>query len=73
MKHTDIRDVMEQAEYSGKEVTVCGWVRTSRDSKTMAFAELNDGTTFKHIQIVINKNEFAQGEELPACDSVCYR
>ncbi|MBR5753676.1 MAG: asparagine--tRNA ligase [Clostridia bacterium] len=66
MKHTDIRDVMEQAEYIGKEVTVCGWVRTSRDSKTMAFAELNDGTTFKHIQIVINKNEFAQGDELPA-------
>lgn len=66
MKHIDIRDVMEQAEYIGKDVTVCGWVRTSRDSKTMAFAELNDGTTFKHIQIVINKNEFAQGEELPA-------
>ena len=65
MKHIDIRDVMTKAEYIGKEVTVCGWVRTSRDSKTMAFAELNDGTTFKHIQIVINKNEFEQGEALP--------
>ena len=65
MKHIDIRDVMTNAELIGKDVTVCGWVRTSRDSKTMAFAELNDGTTFKHIQIVINKTEFAQGEELP--------
>ena len=65
MKHIDIKDVMTDAELIGKEVTVCGWVRTSRDSKTMAFAELNDGTTFKHIQIVINKTEFAQGEELP--------
>ena len=65
MKHIDIKDVMTNAELIGKEVTVCGWVRTSRDSKTMAFAELNDGTTFKHIQIVINKTEFAQGEELP--------
>ena len=65
MKHIDIKDVMTNAELIGKEVTVCGWVRTSRDSKTMAFAELNDGTTFKHIQIVINKTEFAQGDELP--------
>lgn len=65
MKHIDIRDVMTSAELIGKEVTVCGWVRTSRDSKTMAFAELNDGTTFKHIQIVINKTEFEQGEALP--------
>ena len=47
MKHIDIKDVMTNAELIGKEVTVCGWVRTSRDSKTMAFAELNDGTTFK--------------------------
>ena len=65
MKHIDIKDVMTNAELIGKEVTVCGWVRTSRDSKTMAFAELNDGTTFKHIQIVINKNEFEQGDALP--------
>ena len=65
MKHIDIRDVMTDEGFIGKEVTVCGWVRTSRDSKTMAFAELNDGTTFKHIQIVINKTEFAQGDALP--------
>ena len=55
MKHTDIRDVMENGAYLGSEVTVCGWVRTARDSKNMAFLELNDGTTLKHLQIVVDK------------------
>ena len=55
MKHTDIIDIFEKKELIGSKVTVCGWVRTSRDSKNMAFIELNDGTTFKHLQIVIDK------------------
>lgn len=54
MKHIDIIDIMK-GDYIGKAVTVCGWVRTSRDSKNMAFLELNDGTTLKHLQIVIDK------------------
>lgn len=57
MKHTDIIEIFENAEFIGSEVTVCGWVRTSRDSKNMAFIELNDGTSLKHLQIVINKAE----------------
>lgn len=55
MKHIDIYKIFEQSEYLNTEVTVCGWVRTSRDSKNMAFIELNDGTTLKHLQIVIDK------------------
>jgi len=55
MKHTDIIDIFEKKELIGTKATVCGWVRTSRDSKNMAFIELNDGTTFKHLQIVIDK------------------
>lgn len=55
MKHTDIIDIFEKSEFIGQKVTVCGWVRTSRDSKNMAFIELNDGTSFKHLQIVIDK------------------
>lgn len=56
MKHIDIADVFENESFIGKEVTVCGWVRTSRDSKNMAFIELNDGTSLKHLQIVIDKS-----------------
>ena len=55
MKHIDIYKLFEAKEYLDTEVTVCGWVRTSRDSKNMAFIELNDGTTLKHLQIVIDK------------------
>ena len=55
MKHIDIFEIFENKELLNTEVTVCGWVRTSRDSKNMAFIELNDGTTLKHLQIVIDK------------------
>ncbi len=56
MKHIDIIDIFEKKELIDTKVTVCGWVRTSRDSKNMAFIELNDGTSFKHLQIVIDKS-----------------
>lgn len=39
-------------KYQGQIVTVAGWVRTVRDSKTFGFIELNDGTFFKSVQIV---------------------
>lgn len=64
MKHIDIRDIMTDKEYIGKEVVVCGWIRTSRDSKNMAFMELNDGTTLKHIQLVIDKSTFGKADSL---------
>ena len=35
MKHIDIRDLQQDPAYRGTEVTVCGWVRTSRDSKNV--------------------------------------
>lgn len=56
MKHIDIIDLTKDESYIGQEVVVCGWVRTSRDSKTMAFMAINDGTTLKHLQVVIDKN-----------------
>lgn len=63
MKHTDIRDCFEKKELVGSKLTVCGWVRTSRDSKNMAFLELNDGTTLKHLQIVIDKGSLTPDAE----------
>ena len=55
MKHIDIRNIMENGAYVGQSATVCGWVRTARDSKNMAFLALNDGTTLNHLQIVVDK------------------
>ncbi len=56
MKHTDVKAILNDPSLMGKECTVCGWVRTARDSKNMAFLALNDGTTLGHLQIVIDKN-----------------
>lgn len=56
MKHTDIKKIIKsKEEFIGQNVTVCGWVRTSRNSKSVAFVELNDGTSLKNIQVVIEK------------------
>ena len=38
-----------------KNVTVSGWVRTVRESKAFAFVELNDGTYFRNLQVVLEE------------------
>ena len=40
-------------QFAGKTITVGGWVKTIRDSKMFGFIELNDGTAFKNLQIVL--------------------
>lgn len=42
-------------EMAGQSVTIGGWIRTVRDSKNFGFIELNDGTTFRNVQIVFDK------------------
>ncbi|MBQ8724757.1 MAG: asparagine--tRNA ligase, partial [Oscillospiraceae bacterium] len=66
MKHIDIKNIFADKSYIGQSVTVCGWVRTSRNSKTMAFIALNDGTSLNHLQIVIDKStDISFEDELP--------
>ncbi len=53
MTKISLRELAQNFEkYVDKEVSVCGWVRTIRDSKSFAFIELNDGTYFKSTQII---------------------
>ena len=50
-----VREIFRNREqYLGKEVTVGGWIRTVRDSKTFGFIVLNDGTFFETLQVVYN-------------------
>lgn len=56
MKHEDIKLIYTREEYLGKKVTVCGWVRTIRKSKNMCFVEINDGTSLKNLQLVVELN-----------------
>ncbi len=71
MQHIDIKDIFDRKSgYTGKIVTVCGWVRTSRDSKNIAFLEINDGTAFKHLQIVADKNTIGDTAKfMPLCSA----
>jgi asparaginyl-tRNA synthetase len=46
-----VRDVLGQAP--GSDVTVHGWVKTRRDSKGVHFVQVNDGSTFVDLQVVI--------------------
>ena len=52
--------------YLNKDITVGGWVRSVRDSKTFGFIVLNDGTFFETLQIVYdnNLNNFAEISKL---------
>ena len=61
MKHTDIREIFAHTEaYLNGTVTVCGWVRTARDSKSVSFLEINDGTCFRNLQIVVDKTRIPE-------------
>ena len=49
----NIRDLYRSQEtYAGQTVTVGGWVRSIRDSKTFGFMVLSDGTFFETLQVV---------------------
>ena len=53
MKRTKVIDVLQDTEY-GKKVCVKGWVRTHRSSKAVDFIALNDGSTIKNVQVVVD-------------------
>ena len=53
MKLTTVKEIYKEREkYLDKEVTVGGWVRSVRDSKTFGFIVLHDGTFFETLQVV---------------------
>ena len=55
MKNTLIRELFLKPDgYIGTEISISGWIRTSRSSKTFGFIELNDGTYFNNLQVVFD-------------------
>ena len=55
MVPTLIKDLLS-TKPEGQKVTVCGWVRTVRDSKNLVFIQVNDGSCFANIQITFDRN-----------------
>lgn len=57
MKRTKVVDALQCTDF-GKEINVRGWVRSHRSSKAVDFIALNDGSTIKNIQIVVDPTAF---------------
>ena len=53
MKRTKVVDALSSTDF-GKEIIVKGWVRSHRSSKAVDFIALNDGSTIKNIQVVVD-------------------
>jgi asparagine--tRNA ligase len=53
-----IKDILKH-QASGQNVTVCGWVRTKRETKNLAFLEINDGSCFSSIQVIFDLDKVA--------------
>ena len=57
MELTNIKQLFrEQTSFADKEVTIGGWLRSNRDSKTFGFLTVNDGSFFESLQVVYSDN-----------------
>ena len=54
----------DAAAFSNQSMTVCGWVRTVRDMKNFGFIELNDGSCFKSLQVVFERESLNNYEQI---------
>ncbi|GAA0693870.1 asparagine--tRNA ligase [Clostridium cadaveris] len=73
MEKISIKELYRNSDkYIDSEISICGWIRTLRDSKTFGFIELNDGTFFKNLQIVFDDSleNFKEIAKLPISSSL---
>ena len=65
MERTEIKALFSSVtDYIDSQVTVCGWVKTLRQSKTLGFIELNDGSCFQNLQVVFEPGKVENYEEI---------
>ncbi len=65
MKRTEIKKLFTAVqEYTSAPVTVCGWAKTIRDSKSIGFIELNDGSSFQNLQVVLEAGKLENFSEV---------
>ena len=64
MDLVEVRELFDNSEkFGGKEISVGGWIRNIRDSKSFGFVMLNDGTCFGTLQIVYD-NKLSNFDEI---------
>ncbi|MGN1122072.1 MAG: asparagine--tRNA ligase, partial [Eubacteriales bacterium] len=65
MKRELVKNIHQNpAAFGGKTVTLGGWVRSIRDSKAFGFVDLNDGSCFKGVQIVFEREKIRNYEQI---------
>ncbi|UZQ52571.1 asparagine--tRNA ligase [Clostridium kluyveri] len=76
MKKTLVKSLYRETEkFINKDIEISGWIRTIRDSKSFAFIELNDGSFFKNVQVVLEDKieNFKEIIKLPISSSLCVK
>ena len=67
MKRTEIAKLYaQQTALCAGEVTVAGWIRTSRESKNLGFIELNDGSCFRNLQVIAQQGKLDNFKDVMA-------
>ena len=64
MERIRIRELFRATPADGETVTVCGWAKTVRDSKSIGFIELSDGSCFKNLQVVFQADKLDNYKEV---------
>ena len=65
MERIEIKTLFKDVSpYLEDEVTVCGWIKTMRNSKALSFIELNDGSCFRNLQVIMEADKVSRYEEI---------
>ncbi len=65
MERTEINNIYKAPqEYADKKLRVCGWIKTIRDSKNVGFMQINDGSSFKSMQVVFEAEKLSDFKEI---------
>ncbi len=70
-RRTYLRDLFSAA--AGSEVEAYGWVKTRRDSKSVSFVQLNDGSCFADLQVVVPEGVIAEETLKKITTGACVR
>lgn len=65
MKRIELAKVFGNPEaFTASAITVAGWVKTLRDSKSLAFMQINDGSCFKDLQVVVESEKLTNFKDI---------
>ena len=70
MKRIEIRQLFAEPEkFEGKSVRVCGWIKSLRDGKSVAFAQITDGSCFTPVQIVFESEKISDYKRITSLNT----